>query len=117
MRSFLTAVAGALLSLSAVVCHAAPTRQDALHLEVYNPGAKSVFPVSSEIVSGPHEAILIDAQFQRDDAQRAGVFDVVERGNADDGLLPQYDRASHRSDWKPDADGDSGRSVAAAAAR
>lgn len=70
MRSFLTAVAGALLSLSAVVCHAAPTRQEALHLDVYNPGAKSVFPVSSEIVSGPHEAILIDAQFQRDDAQK-----------------------------------------------
>lgn len=40
-----------------------------LHLEVYNPGTKSVFPVSSEIISGDKEAILIDAQFQRDDAE------------------------------------------------
>ncbi|VTR40403.1 Arsenate reductase and related proteins, glutaredoxin family [Serratia fonticola] len=40
-----------------------------LTLEVYNPGEKSVFPVSSEIVSGPHEVALIDAQFQRNDAQ------------------------------------------------
>ncbi|MBA4281224.1 MAG: MBL fold metallo-hydrolase, partial [Ralstonia sp.] len=40
-----------------------------LHLEVYNPGAKGIFPVSSEIISGAHEAILIDAQFQRSDAE------------------------------------------------
>ncbi|MFK2905341.1 MBL fold metallo-hydrolase [Dyella ginsengisoli] len=40
-----------------------------LTLEVYNPGAKSMFPVSSEIVSGAHDAVLIDAQFQRNDAQ------------------------------------------------
>ncbi|MBV8619975.1 MAG: MBL fold metallo-hydrolase [Curvibacter sp.] len=40
-----------------------------LNVEVYNPGGKSVFPVSSEIVLGPTEAVLIDAQFQRNDAQ------------------------------------------------
>jgi len=40
-----------------------------LRLEVYNPGAKSMFPVSSEIVIGQAEAVLIDAQFQRNDAQ------------------------------------------------
>lgn len=40
-----------------------------LTLEVYNPGAHSMFPVSSEIVSGAHDAVLIDAQFQRNDAQ------------------------------------------------
>ncbi|MGL5287814.1 MAG: Vmh family MBL fold metallo-hydrolase [Aeromonas sp.] len=34
-----------------------------LHLEVYNPGDKAVFPVSSELVTGNKEAILIDAQF------------------------------------------------------
>ncbi|MEB6336710.1 MBL fold metallo-hydrolase [Serratia rhizosphaerae] len=42
---------------------------DTLTMEVYNPGEKSVFPVSSEIISGPHEVALIDAQFQRNDAQ------------------------------------------------
>lgn len=40
-----------------------------LHLEVYNPGDKGIFPVSSEIITGAHEAILIDAQFQRSDAE------------------------------------------------
>jgi glyoxylase-like metal-dependent hydrolase (beta-lactamase superfamily II) len=36
---------------------------------VYNPGAKSMFPVSSEIVTGQTDAVLIDAQFQRNDAE------------------------------------------------
>ncbi|CAI0699632.1 MBL fold metallo-hydrolase [Serratia ficaria] len=45
------------------------TAADALTLEVYNPGEKSVFPVSSEIISGKHEVALIDAQFQRNDAE------------------------------------------------
>ncbi|RLM08793.1 MBL fold metallo-hydrolase [Gibbsiella quercinecans] len=40
-----------------------------LTLEVYNPGEKSIFPVSSEIISGQHEVALIDAQFQRNDAE------------------------------------------------
>ncbi|QKJ88456.1 MBL fold metallo-hydrolase [Paramixta manurensis] len=42
---------------------------ETLTVDVYNPGADSLFPVSSEIVSGPHEVALIDAQFQRNDAQ------------------------------------------------
>ncbi|AJC66114.1 MBL fold metallo-hydrolase [Dickeya zeae] len=41
----------------------------ALKMEVYNPGAKSLFPVSSEIITGEHDALLIDAQFQRNDAE------------------------------------------------
>ena len=45
------------------------TAADTLTMEVYNPGEKSVFPVSSEIVSGKHEVALIDAQFQRNDAE------------------------------------------------
>ncbi|MDP5238747.1 MBL fold metallo-hydrolase [Uliginosibacterium sp. 31-16] len=40
-----------------------------LTLEVYNPGENAIFPVSSEIITGEHEAILIDAQFQRNDAE------------------------------------------------
>ncbi|WP_454878699.1 MBL fold metallo-hydrolase [Serratia inhibens] len=42
---------------------------DTLTMEVYNPGEKGVFPVSSEIISGEHEVALIDAQFQRNDAE------------------------------------------------
>ncbi|MCS3604233.1 glyoxylase-like metal-dependent hydrolase (beta-lactamase superfamily II) [Buttiauxella sp. BIGb0471] len=41
-----------------------------LTMEVYNPGEKSVFPVSSEIVSGEKEVVLIDAQFQGNDAEQ-----------------------------------------------
>lgn len=41
-----------------------------LTLEVYNPGNNSVFPVSSEIISGDKEVVLIDAQFQNNDAQQ-----------------------------------------------
>lgn len=40
-----------------------------LQVQVYNPGAKSLFAVSSVIVSGEREAILVDAQFQRNDAE------------------------------------------------
>lgn len=41
----------------------------ALRVDVFNPGAASLFPVSSEIIVGEHEVALIDAQFQRNDAQ------------------------------------------------
>ncbi|WP_426398641.1 MBL fold metallo-hydrolase [Ralstonia sp. R-29] len=61
-----TLLAASLVSAGLVAHAAAPAP---LHLEVYNPGDKGIFPVSSEIVTGAHEAILIDAQFQRSDAQ------------------------------------------------
>lgn len=40
-----------------------------LAIEVYNPAEKAVFPVSSELITGKHDAVLIDAQFQRNDAE------------------------------------------------
>lgn len=43
--------------------------QSPLTLNVYNPADKAIFPVSSEIISGKHDVILVDAQFQRNDAQ------------------------------------------------
>ena len=55
--------AAALFGAATAAC-AAP-----LQLEVYSPGDKAIFPVSSEIVYGDQEAILIDAQFQRNDAE------------------------------------------------
>ena len=49
---------------------AAPAAQAAqpLQVQVFNPGEKGIFPVASVIVSGEREAILVDAQFQRNDA-------------------------------------------------
>lgn len=65
-RSLLSAAAlSATLSLASLVAHAA----EPLKLDVYNPGAKSMFPVSSELVTGQVDAVLIDAQFQRNDAE------------------------------------------------
>lgn len=40
-----------------------------LKLDVYNPDQNGIFPVSSEILTGQHDALLIDAQFQRQDAE------------------------------------------------
>ncbi|WP_413498026.1 MBL fold metallo-hydrolase [Buttiauxella gaviniae] len=54
-----------LVSLTTLAHAASP-----LTMEVYNPGEKSVFPVSSEIVSGEKEVVLIDAQFQGNDAEQ-----------------------------------------------
>lgn len=41
-----------------------------LRLEVYNPGEKAIFAVSSELLVGQREAMLIDAQFSRADAEQ-----------------------------------------------
>ncbi|MBI6954648.1 MBL fold metallo-hydrolase [Pseudomonas sp. CCOS 191] len=45
-----------------------------LKLDAYNPGHAAIFPVSSVIVSGAHDAILVDAQFGKAQAEQ-----VVER--------------------------------------
>lgn len=58
---FLTMVFG----LALASCADAP---QPLKLEVYNPGANGMFQVSSELISGSNDAILIDAQFERANA-------------------------------------------------
>ncbi len=40
-----------------------------LEVETFNPGAASVFGVASSLIMGPTEAILVDAQFQKNDAE------------------------------------------------
>ena len=41
-----------------------------LELQVYNPGSAAIFPVSSVLVTGEKDAILIDAQFGKSQAQQ-----------------------------------------------
>lgn len=41
-----------------------------LSVEVFNPGQSAIFAVSSELVSGARDAVLIDAQFSATDAER-----------------------------------------------
>ncbi|MCG6573608.1 MBL fold metallo-hydrolase [Pseudomonas sp. AF32] len=63
-----------LLLATASLAFAAHTWAAELTLDVYNPGAAAVFPVSSVLVSGEKEAILVDAQFGRSQADQ-----VVEK--------------------------------------
>ena len=58
--------AGSLLAMMTVSVNAASVKLDTT---VFNPKEKSIFPVSSVLISGPKEAILVDAQFQRNDAE------------------------------------------------
>lgn len=56
LRSLLAA---GLLAVAGLAQAAAP----ALSLQVYNPGEAAVFPVSSTLISGQRDAVLVDAQF------------------------------------------------------
>lgn len=58
-------LAAAALAATAAVASAAP-----LSLEVFNPGEAAVFPVASVLVKGQKDAVLIDAQFSRGEAQK-----------------------------------------------
>ncbi|MDD8059070.1 MULTISPECIES: MBL fold metallo-hydrolase [Shewanella] len=58
--------ASAMLTMMAVSASAVSAT---LTTTVFNPQEKSMFPVSSVLITGPKEAILVDAQFQRNDAQ------------------------------------------------
>ncbi|MBP0598187.1 MBL fold metallo-hydrolase [Herbaspirillum sp. LeCh32-8] len=63
LRRALTVAAASLIAAGA---HAATP----LTLDVYNPGRDAIFPVSSVLVSGEREAILVDAQFGKREAQQ-----------------------------------------------
>lgn len=63
MRKTTMLMSGAAL-MAATSLQAAP-----LTVDVYNPGKNAIFPVSSELISGEHEAILVDAQFSVKDGQ------------------------------------------------
>ncbi|QNK09079.1 glyoxylase-like metal-dependent hydrolase (beta-lactamase superfamily II) [Raoultella sp. BIGb0399] len=62
MKLSALAIATALFSSAAL---AAP-----LTLETYNPQDKGMFAVNSTLVSGPHEAVLFDAQFSVKDGEK-----------------------------------------------
>ena len=41
-----------------------------LKVKVYNPGTKAIFPITSTIIYGDKDAILVDAQFQKQYAEQ-----------------------------------------------
>ncbi|WBV55966.1 MBL fold metallo-hydrolase [Chryseobacterium daecheongense] len=58
-----------LLSLLAVLVFVGSAWAGNLKIKVYNPGAKAIFPITSTLVYGDKDAILIDAQFQKQYAE------------------------------------------------
>ena len=63
-----------ILLATATLGFAAHAAASTLTLDVYNPGDKAIFPVSSVLVSGEKDAILVDAQFGKSQAEQ-----VVEK--------------------------------------
>ncbi|WP_080778128.1 MBL fold metallo-hydrolase [Chryseobacterium phocaeense] len=59
-----------LLSLMAVFGLAGIVLAGGLKIKVYNPGAKAIFPITSTIIYGDKDAMLIDAQFQKQYAEQ-----------------------------------------------
>ena len=65
-----TAPAAAPASAPAAVPPAEPAQQATLTTEVFNPGEKAIFAVSSVLVQGKSEVVLIDAQFSAEQARK-----------------------------------------------
>ncbi|KFZ38778.1 beta-lactamase [Shewanella mangrovi] len=64
IKSWLAASAVLLASLSSLVNAAE------LQLQTYNPQQQGIFPISSTLITGPHEAMLVDAQFSIKDGEK-----------------------------------------------
>ena len=55
---------------TAALAFAAHAAAADLSLDVYNPGEAAIFPVTSVLVSGAKDAILVDAQFGKGQAEQ-----------------------------------------------
>jgi glyoxylase-like metal-dependent hydrolase (beta-lactamase superfamily II) len=62
MKTILTFAAAALLSTTASAAD--------LTITNFTPNEGSLFPVASSLIEGPNEVILVDAQFEKDDAEQ-----------------------------------------------
>lgn len=83
MKTLLSTLLIASMSLSAAAS------ATVLNLKTFNPGTEAIFPVSSTLVYGNSEALLVDAQFQKQYAQQ-----VVEMVKAS-GKVLKYVFISH----------------------
>lgn len=67
---FSKSIASVLVSTVFAAGAASAAASAPLTLEVFNPGEAAIFPVASVLVAGKHDAVLIDAQFSRAEAQK-----------------------------------------------
>src|SRR5471030_1420884 len=65
MKAFFSTI---LLGSAAFAVQASAATAAPLTLDVFNPGEAAIFPVASVLVSGRHDAVLIDTQFSRGEA-------------------------------------------------
>ena len=68
-KKILEALAAGALAVSFATMPA-QSNAAALNVTVFNPGKDAIFPVTSTIVYGPREAMLVDAQFHKRHAQK-----------------------------------------------
>lgn len=54
-----------ILSIMATVAITSSALAGNLKIKIYNPGTKAIFPITSTIIYGDKDAVLIDAQFQK----------------------------------------------------
>ncbi|WP_234047696.1 MBL fold metallo-hydrolase [Chryseobacterium paridis] len=59
-----------LLSVIAVLAFVSTVLAGNLKIKVYNPGSKAIFPITSTLIYGDKDAILVDAQFQKQYAEQ-----------------------------------------------
>jgi glyoxylase-like metal-dependent hydrolase (beta-lactamase superfamily II) len=70
-KSISSVLVSSLFAVAAGAASAAtPATPAPLTLEIFNPGEAAIFPVASVLVAGQHDAVLIDAQFSRAEAQK-----------------------------------------------
>jgi len=58
-----------LLAAPATPAAATAAKHSQLHLQTFHPGPQAMFSVSSVLIEGRHEAVLVDAQFAASDAR------------------------------------------------
>ncbi len=73
-RPMMKKLAGALLATSVGLSSVALA--ETLNIKTFNPGEKAIFPVSSSLIYGSKDAMLVDAQFQKQYAKK--VIDMVK---------------------------------------
>lgn len=70
-----------ILPLLALMALSSPASAAALSLKTFNPGAEAIFAVTSTLIYGDHDAVLVDAQFQKQYAEK--VVEMVRSSGRD----------------------------------
>ncbi|MCH1921213.1 Vmh family MBL fold metallo-hydrolase [Shewanella sp. A3A] len=70
MKNLLRTILANVLVVSAVLAFGSSAAANELQLQTYNPQQQGVFPISSTLITGSHQAMLVDAQFSIKDGAK-----------------------------------------------